>query len=46
MVAVLGSLYPLVTALLARIRLGERLTARQKLGAGLAMLGVILIAAS
>ena len=45
-VAVLGSLYPLVTAGLARIRLGERLNARQKLGAGLAMLGIILISTS
>lgn len=45
-VAVLGSLYPLVTAGLARIRLGEQLTARQKLGAGLAMLGIILISTS
>jgi drug/metabolite transporter (DMT)-like permease len=45
-VAVLGSLYPLVTAGLARIRLGELLTARQKVGAGLTMLGVILASAS
>lgn len=42
-VAVLGSLYPLVTAALARIRLGELLSTRQKFGAGLAMLGVILV---
>jgi drug/metabolite transporter (DMT)-like permease len=42
-VAVLGSLYPLVTAMLARLRLGERLNPRQKTGAGLAMLGVILV---
>ena len=45
-VSVLGSIYPLATAALARIRLGELLTTRQKLGAGLAMLGVILISAS
>ena len=43
-VAVLGSLYPLVTAGLARIRLGELLSTRQKAGAGLAMLGVVLVA--
>ena len=43
-VAVLGSLYPLVTAALARIRLGELLSPRQKAGAGLAMLGVVLVA--
>ena len=42
-VAVLGSLYPLVTAVLARIRLGELLSNRQKLGAGMAMLGVVLV---
>ncbi len=45
-VAVLGSLYPLVTAGLARLRLGERLTARQKIGAGLAMLGIVLVSTS
>jgi drug/metabolite transporter (DMT)-like permease len=45
-VAVLGSLYPLVTAGLARLRLGERLTSRQKVGAALAMLGVVLVSAS
>ncbi|HEV1998682.1 MAG TPA: DMT family transporter [Candidatus Dormibacteraeota bacterium] len=42
-VAVLGSLYPLVTAGLARVRLGELLSPRQKAGAGLAMLGVVLV---
>ncbi|GAC1331030.1 MAG: DMT family transporter [Candidatus Dormibacteria bacterium] len=42
-VAVLGSLYPLATAALARVRLGELLTRRQKLGAGLVMLGVVLV---
>ena len=42
-VAVLGSVYPLVTAGLARARLGELLNARQKAGAGLAMLGVVLV---
>ncbi|MEA2683234.1 MAG: hypothetical protein QOK05_1562 [Chloroflexota bacterium] len=43
-VAVLGSLYPLVTASLARVRLGELLSRRQKAGAAFAMLGVILVA--
>ena len=42
-VAVLGSLYPLVTAGLARVRLGELLNRRQKLGAGLAVAGVVLV---
>ena len=42
-VSVLGSLYPLATAGLARVRLGELLSLRQKLGAGLAMLGVVLV---
>jgi drug/metabolite transporter (DMT)-like permease len=42
-VAVLGSLYPLVTALLARFQLGELLSTRQKAGAGFAVLGVILV---
>jgi drug/metabolite transporter (DMT)-like permease len=45
-VAVLGSLYPLVTAGLARVRLGELLNTRQKVGAGLAMLGVILVSST
>jgi drug/metabolite transporter (DMT)-like permease len=43
-VAVLGSLYPLATAILARVRLGELLSPRQKVGASLAMLGVGLVA--
>ena len=42
-VSVLGSLYPLATAGLARVGLGELLSVRQKLGAGLAMLGVVLV---
>lgn len=42
-VSVLGSLYPLVTALLARFQLGERLSSRQMIGAGFAMMGVILV---
>ncbi|MFN2464613.1 MAG: EamA family transporter [Candidatus Dormibacteria bacterium] len=42
-VAVLGSLYPLATAALARLTLRERLSWRQKAGAGLAMVGVFLV---
>lgn len=45
-VAVLGSLYPLATAGLARFYLGELLSSRQKAGAGLAMLGVVLVTAT
>ncbi len=44
-VAVLSSLYPLVTVGLARITLGERLTTRQMAGAGLALLGIVLVSA-
>ena len=40
---VLSSLYPVVTILLARIKLDERLSAVQRVGAGLALLGVIAI---
>ncbi|HXA41356.1 MAG TPA: DMT family transporter [Candidatus Solibacter sp.] len=43
--AVLGSLYPIGTVLLARLVLGERVTATQATGAGLAMLGVALVSA-
>lgn len=43
--AVLGSLYPVVTALAARVVLGERLRAVQAAGAGLALLGSVLLAA-
>ncbi len=43
--AVLGSLYPIGTVLLARLVLGERVTPTQATGAGLAMLGVVLVSA-
>lgn len=43
--AVLGSLYPVVTILLARVVLAERLRAIQNVGVLLAMAGVVAIAA-
>ncbi|MET7683770.1 DMT family transporter [Streptomyces sp. NPDC005423] len=42
--AVLASLYPVVTALSARGLLGERLRAVQAAGAGLALVGTVLLA--
>lgn len=42
--AVLASLYPVVTALAARGLLGERLRGVQAAGAGLALLGTVLLA--
>ncbi|MBP0462154.1 EamA family transporter [Streptomyces montanisoli] len=42
--AVLASLYPVVTALAARGMLGERLRAVQAAGAGLALVGSVLLA--
>lgn len=44
-VAVLASLYPLVTALLARTLLGERLRRVQQVGAATAMAGALILAA-
>ena len=43
--AVLGSLYPIGTVVLARLVLRERVTPVQATGAGLAMLGVALVSA-
>jgi drug/metabolite transporter (DMT)-like permease len=43
-VSVLASLYPLVTALLARFLLGERLRPVQQAGAATALTGVLLLA--
>jgi drug/metabolite transporter (DMT)-like permease len=40
--SVLGSLYPVVVAMLARVFLGEHLTALQKAGVATAMLAVVL----
>ena len=40
---VLSSLYPGVTVLLARVVLGERLRAIQRLGLGLAAIGILLV---
>ena len=42
-VGVLGSLYPVVTVVLARVFLQERLVLGQRLGAGLVILGVVLL---
>ena len=44
-VVVLASLYPGVTVLLARVVLGERLRWIQRVGLGLAAIGILLVAA-
>ena len=44
LVSVLGSLYPVVTVLLAHVLLGERLTRAQRAGVALALGGVAVIA--
>jgi drug/metabolite transporter (DMT)-like permease len=45
LVSVAGSLYPVVTVLLARFILGERLARAQQVGVGLVLGGVAMIAA-
>jgi drug/metabolite transporter (DMT)-like permease len=45
-VSVLGSLYPVVTVLLAHVLLGERLTRAQQVGIGVALAGVAAISAA
>ena len=44
LVSVLGSLYPVVTVLLAHVVLGERLTRAQQIGVTVALAGVAAIA--
>lgn len=46
LVSVLGSLYPVVTLLLAHVLLGERLTRSQRAGVAAALAGVCAIAAA
>jgi uncharacterized membrane protein len=44
LVSVLGSMFPVVTVLLAHVLLGERLTRAQRAGIGIALVGVAAIA--
>lgn len=46
LVSVLGSLYPVVTVLLAHALLGERLTPVQKAAVGVALAGIVALAGS
>jgi uncharacterized membrane protein len=44
-VAVLSALYPIVTVLLARVVLTERLSVSRRIGGGVALAGAALVAA-
>jgi drug/metabolite transporter (DMT)-like permease len=44
--AVLGSMYPVATALLGRVLLGERLSLLQAVGVVFALVGVVLVSIS
>ena len=46
MVAVLSALYPVVTVVLARFVLGERLSAARRIGGGVTLAGAALVAVS
>jgi drug/metabolite transporter (DMT)-like permease len=41
--AVVGSLYPAVTALIARVTIKERLARHQLVGLGIALVGIVLL---